>query len=355
MNKGILELTKLPFRQLQRQIIYVENEYNEDVNQYIRKNYYVIKSYFQRYKKEFIYFPKLSEEIQSESVIGYNAPSEKPRVNKIKIGSDFILQFMVHPENRKHITPALLYYYPQATDKSLKEAKCQYRICFLTKDDAYKQTDNLSNILDEIIAEKIRYKKNNGPDIHSVRIPRLKPIEPEKPYDSYDKEVKRMIRKVTEEVEELKLRGVSQYILEQIIHGEQKLSRLHITKDFRIFLPDYRDMEIEMKPLPKAVFLLFLRHPEGIEFKYLPDYRDELLDIYLKIKGGSDFISDATRNSIEKVTDPLDNSINEKCSRIKEAFILKFDDHLAKNYYINGYWGEPKKILLPRNLVIWDV
>jgi hypothetical protein len=54
------------------------------------------------------------------------------------------------------------------------------------------------------------------------------------------------------------------------------------------------------------------------------------------------------------VTNPLSNSINEKCARIREAFVGQFDEHFAKNYYIDGKRGEPKKISLPRELVKWE-
>ena len=108
-----------------------------------------------------------------------------------------------------------------------------------------------------------------------------------------------------------------------------------------------------MTPLPKAVFLLFLKHPEGIMFSYLPDFREELMEIYRKLKGP--FLNEASaRQSIEDVTNPLSNSINEKCSRIREAFVSQFDDHLARFYYIDGQRGEPKKIALPRTLVKWE-
>jgi len=51
------------------------------------------------------------------------------------------------------------------------------------------------------------------------------------------------------------------------------------------------------------------------------------------------------------MTDPLNNSINEKCSRIRAAFLEVITDDLAKNYYVTGYRGKPKKIVLDRNLV----
>ena len=108
-----------------------------------------------------------------------------------------------------------------------------------------------------------------------------------------------------------------------------------------------------MTPIQKAVFLLFLNHPEGIIFKHLPDYQEELLDIYKKVRGYR-YDKENAMKSIMDVTDPLKNSINEKCSRIREAFLSQFDDYLAHYYYIDGQRGEPKKILLPRDLVKWD-
>ena len=58
--------------------------------------------------------------------------------------------------------------------------------------------------------------------------------------------------------------------------------------------------------------------------------------------------------SIEDVTNPCLNSINEKCARIRGAFVGQFDDSMAKNYYIRGERGEAKKISLPRDLIVWE-
>ena len=44
------------------------------------------------------------------------------------------------------------------------------------------------------------------------------------------------------------------------------------------------NMEIKMEPLVKSVYLLFLKHPEGIMFKCLPEYREELAQIYNRIR-----------------------------------------------------------------------
>ena len=161
-----------------------------------------------------------------------------------------------------------------------------------------------------------------------------------------------LIEEIKERIAKLRQRGIAEYILEQLIHPDDRLSRLVITKDYRIVLPDYNNMEIKMEPLVKAVYLLFLKHPEGLLFKHLPDYRKELTAIYNKLKPYG--LTDRALQSIEDVTNPLLNSINEKCARIRGAFVGQFDNYMAKNYYIDGVRGEAKKISLPRNLVIWE-
>ena len=59
------------------------------------------------------------------------------------------------------------------------------------------------------------------------------------------------------------------------------------------------------------------------------------------------------RRSIRKLTDPLDNSVHEKCSRIRAAFLSVVAEDIAKNYFVTGDRGEPKKVLLNRELFIY--
>lgn len=129
-----------------------------------------------------------------------------------------------------------------------------------------------------------------------------------------------------------------------------KVSRLTIAKDCTILLADYQK-EVKMEPIVKAIYLLFLKHPEGIAFKCLPDYRKELADIYQKIKPFG--LTDRAIRSIEDVTNPLLNSINEKCSRVRAAFLPEVDATLLEQYIITGKSGEVKKVTLPRELVVW--
>ena len=139
---------------------------------------------------------------------------------------------------------------------------------------------------------------------------------------------------------------------EEKMKNQIKLSGLTITRDYRILLTDYENKEVKMEPLAKAVYLLYLMHPEGIAFKFLPDFRKELTKIYSWLKPMG--LDDKALQSIEDVTNPLLNSINEKCSRIRAAFINLVDESLLSNYIVAGKSGDVKKVALSRHLVVWQ-
>ena len=153
-------------------------------------------------------------------------------------------------------------------------------------------------------------------------------------------------------VQKIRNQGINEWTFRQLFKTKDQLSRLIISKDHQIILPDYNGIEIKMEPLVKAVYILFLKHPEGIIFKEMTDYRDELLEIYKRLKPLG--LSKRTIQSIEDVTNPLLNSINEKCARIRSAFIKELDESLAKNYFVTGERGEAKKVVLPRDLILWE-
>ena len=165
---------------------------------------------------------------------------------------------------------------------------------------------------------------------------------------------------------DLLLRAIGVPLLEElrIEAAKARLSRLLITKDYRFLLIDYDNKEVVMNPVHKAVYLLFLHHPEGIEFKKLCDYRDELQGYYLATARLMD--KQTISDSIDMLVDPLNNSINEKCSRIKSVFLSMMDQYTANFYIVSSHtqkhvegskkiWYERLKVItLPRNMVVWE-
>ncbi len=160
-----------------------------------------------------------------------------------------------------------------------------------------------------------------------------------------------LMEEVKEKIQKLKEFGMSEKELISLLQAEQPLLKLTVNKKHRVFIGENR-FEVRMEPLVKAVYLLFLKHPEGIIFKDLPDYRQELTKLYSEVRPWG--LSDRALQSIEDVTNPFLNSINEKCARIKKAFLSVMEADMAEHYCIKGTRGEPEGIDLPRNLVIWE-
>ena len=367
-----LRLKKLPFELDPKQVIYVEGNYDLEVNNFIVHNYSHICDYFKSKGYEFCYLPLLSTSFNVEIRRYYNPLNDNNR--NIPIKSSLLLEYLAIEQNRKDISPSLVYYYNDITSTILgsNPLRC------ITLDNINEQDSNLAGVLSEIISDQTESSRNYSSSYsidrsdESYSIHRYKTDDfveelPKRrnPYIcqsidpitllelGFDDETTKLIAEVATKVDALKQKGISKFVLEKILYGEPKPSRLVITHDYRILLPDYNNMEIVMTPLVKAVYILFLSHPEGIPFKSLADYRKELLGVYLTIKGDSE-PTEEILNSISAITDPFNNSINEKCARIREAFVSQFDEEIAKHYFVTGKRGEPKAITLSRDLVEWE-
>lgn len=117
----------------------------------------------------------------------------------------------------------------------------------------------------------------------------------------------------------------------------------------KLLLPDLGQMEVRLTPLEKTVYLFFLNHPEGIRIMDMPDYEDELFEIYSSISSASNL--DTMKSRIRDLVSQQSNSISEKMSRIKNKFIQKVGTEMAEAYIIQGENAELKRIVLDRSLV----
>jgi len=127
------------------------------------------------------------------------------------------------------------------------------------------------------------------------------------------------------------------------------LSKLVIDERKRIFLPDFGNIEIKLRPLEKTLYFFYLDHPEGVGLSFLRGKREEMYKIYEEIISFGDLFE--MRKRIDDMANITSNSAAEKISRIKAAFVKVIGDELAKNYYIQGGNGEVKKVVLDRGLV----
>ena len=146
--------------------------------------------------------------------------------------------------------------------------------------------------------------------------------------------------------------GVSIEELEIILGYTVKLSPLHISRSGKLILSEYDGTEVKMPNISKALYFLYLRHPEGLRYKDIADHKDELLHLYSGITGRDD--PQEIEKSIDLLVDPFGNALNVNSSRIKTAFRNVVSDRIARFYYIEGAAGDTKKVPLDRDLVIWE-
>ena len=169
-------------------------------------------------------------------------------------------------------------------------------------------------------------------------------------YDADEGDNNLLFKEIQERINRLTTRGVNKALIMQFLSLNESLpSKLVITDDFRLLLPDYGNREIKMSKLSKALYFLYLRHKEGLLFKELRDHKDELYDLYRTVSPREDM--EAMEQTVEALVDSTKNNINVNCSRIKNAFVSEIDDSIAKQYYIAGRAGETKRIALDRSLV----
>ena len=216
------------------------------------------------------------------------------------------------------------------------------------EDAAKEETDDIRFSVRPSKPQVERCRKLSEPEI---RFRVTSQQEPPLADQTFSAEMAKAAAEIEKMVKDLLLQGFPAEVVQSWLNEAVKLSRLRITRQFKILLVDY-DMEIKMGPLPKTVFLFYLRHPEGVKFTYLQDHGDELRSIYGHVSVNDDPVK--MDESIASLTDPLNNSICEKCAAIKKAFMLKVHDNVARNYYITGMQGGEKGIALDRNLVEWE-
>ena len=340
-----------------KELVYIASEEDKALTELFEKRPEVLEGWGQMIGFQIIYLPLLLKRLKDKKVLRYRAPYlSDTEIEDIAIGNDYLLQYLDNPEDRdklKHgfIRTEDIHRGNDGKDKAIN------RFYPLASTSGEALADQLHRIGKQISVEKARYdryleSKNQSYDEWGEACENEPPAESGFNSQGEVETTDDLIEEVRERIAKLRQRGIAEYILEQLIHPDNRLSRMVITKDWRIVLPDYNDMEIKMEPIVKAVYLLFLNHPEGIAFKCLPDYRQELAEIYTKLRPMG--LNDRAIQSIEDVTNPLLNSINEKCARIRAAFLGEFDDYMAEHYYIKGTRGEPKKISLPRDLVVWE-
>jgi hypothetical protein len=392
----------LPFEPDKKQVIYVENQYDERINAIIREIYEQLKWTFKRANLDFIYLPMFFNDEETKEKILYYAPYLTSEIiENAELRNNYLLSYMSNLGNRDKIGPSLIYA-PQKEDgewifqgQSIDlDEKNKNSFLHLIEDfiadieeDIESSRQRLHVILDDEDSDDgILYRSDEDwdesepkaeysstPDLGTKLGRWLKKfghacIEEEEDYPSASSEpsmpsldeineedVRDTIEELERNIERLRLLGIPLTVIVEFVAKYETISRLYITDDLRILLPDY-DKEVKMPALYKALYILFvMNRKKGIVLQRLEDYHSDLVYLYKKTLG-RESLTPRQLQSINKLESSYNNdgSVYVTLTRIKTAFKSVIDDHLAKYYYIVGKPGEPYNISLNEGLIVWE-
>lgn len=122
-----------------------------------------------------------------------------------------------------------------------------------------------------------------------------------------------------------------------------------IDTECRLFFPMYSDKEVKMSYLPKTVYIFFLLHHTGVEFKNLDHYLKELYQIYQIVSEEKNIEARKIKRSLENLVSPRSNRIYEICSVVRRTLSEILPRELVTQYAITGKWGGVHKIKAERS------
>lgn len=117
----------------------------------------------------------------------------------------------------------------------------------------------------------------------------------------------------------------------------------------RLFFPTYSDKEVKMSYLPKTVYIFFLLHHTGVEFRNLDHYLKELYQIYQIVSEEKNIEARKIKRSLENLVSPGNNRIYEICSVVRRTLSEVLPTELVTQYAITWKWGGLHKIKAERS------
>ena len=398
--KYTIAFNTLPFEPEKRQVIYVENQFDESINAIIKSHYEQIKWNFKRANLDFVYLPMFFNDEEIKEKILYYAPYlTSDIIEKTELRSSYLLGYMSHLENKEKIEPSFLFDPKKDDDEWIFQGQTINIDNDGTAEILQWLEDTISDIDEEISLEQpkryIRYKRTDDSalsqedediDLETTQVEysstpnigdRFKrwlkhsasDIVKEEDNatgssalssqatldDIHGDDIRETFKSMEKNIERLRFLGVPLDAIYEFVRKYETISRLLITDDLRIILLDY-NKEVTMPALYKAVYLLFIYYrKDGIILQELENYHNDLVDLYKKTKM-IDKLNPRQIQSINKLESSWDDdgSIHTVLSRIKTAFRNVVHEHLARHYYILGRPGEPYKISLDPKLIEWE-
>lgn len=125
--------------------------------------------------------------------------------------------------------------------------------------------------------------------------------------------------------------------------SEKGLGALVVTDKFEIEVPFYQ-LQIALPPLAKAIYILYMRHSEGLYRKQIAndDIAEELYNIYRILRPNS--TAEHLRKTISDLTDFSKKNLDRQMTLINHRFKKALGEH-AKHYLPTGaHKSQPRSL-----------
>lgn len=342
-----------PFVPTCKEVIYIPFKGSDVLDSFFERNLEWVKMLFkEKLQYEFIFIPEVVKTYGKKEVLNYFHPlAQSPSSERIHNAEQNLINDLLHNDDAKTISPGLIHF---MQTELFREFEGEHKGCFefsyypLREDSDENIMATLSDYV-EHCGESYGHINYGHPDIWL--------------YSEADISFYSAQEKYFKKYEDRDVKGITRLIIDSLAE-KQAVSRICITKNFEIQLPDY-NMEIDMPLFMKAIYILFLRHPEGFLLGNFFDYAEELAAITNKI-GITD---DDQLLFIAYCMNPDLDLIAQVCGEIYVRFRERLDRKAAAPYIIQASpydfevdkglpyldVGEPKKIVIDRSLVIWDI
>ncbi|EKT4553224.1 hypothetical protein JE945_002413 [Flavobacterium psychrophilum] len=309
-------------------VIFFDLESNHTINQYIKTNLEAIKQRFKEEYKSFVYLPSIVFSENFDTILKYYLP-HLSESNYRTLQFENIFQ---KPENQKIVDylgysgtiKCGLIFINEATIVDCNE--------FLIQDNFF--TDSL------LYFKTLREQSVFSFDDYDDMIGNTNSFNP---YENLDEDALTKIEEIQRQLYELKQNGQLLFalpILKELLEKETNTidfnseNNLLIDEDFRILLPNFNNIEIQLSHLTKAVYMLFYNNPQGINIKKLYQYKQQIISLYAGISNQLDY--DKMLQSIDDLIKPDSKAIYTHISRIKAAFYKQMDYKFADKFIVTS-------------------
>lgn len=379
------DLDVLPVNMTTHHIIYMEKEYDEDVNLFIQSHYSEIRNHFKERNFEFCYFPRMTESELWDFVKEDFLPKGHLPLSSMALKSTLMYDCLFAFDKENAVIPSSSLLFCTRDPNGEPYTESIYRMLSLDMSSQWYLKNDFSNLLEDIC----HYLAHN-PDMpydseeEAERLfmdPEFLASLPEPDFDNFNQDEEdremaldfeegslrhniSMLREETEEkVRQMNLLGHDSIYRFSLIRGydeEAHYPSLYIKKDFSIIISDCVDyIRIDLKDaIHKAVYLLFLRHQEGIRYEEIYKYREEIIRIYKIFKpsykgsGGGQ----KTVDNLISCTEGYPQNLVQKISRINGRIIKQIGNKkIAEGYIIQDVGDGLRQVAIANQKgVIWQ-